>query len=605
MDVIKIPLDKLVMSSEDVAVRQHYDGKAIKALAQNIKHFGLLQPLLVRVKGENYEVIDGNRRLLALQVIDADPHRLVICVVDSEQELGKGQALSANIMREDMNPMDIYDVYQDLIKSGTTEKAIAKAFNKSKKQIAQILALANLHPEVKEQLRSNSIGWETAQALTSIRNQDRQVAVLSEAGDSDWRVREILGRSAPNLAHALFDRDEYLKRGGTIIIDLFSEQQDNKPQLCEDKDLFWELQNAAVDKHIEALVKEGWLTVVNANDGERIKIDMNWPWRESITTKKQRKLHTLYYEVDGDGEFVVHNRVKPVAKLVEKAKAETLKKKIEEGIKIGEPVEMTGNRPMSQTLVEQLKHIRNVQVKAALALHPTLAARVLVLMLMQGRGGQRYGATATDLFWSACKPLPGSFEQHEAWATQQGKYEQLGNEMISDGWTHVMSESGLEILERLGYIATMAINAHYPGAGELINAILQQQPIQAREVWQPKAEFWKQTGRAFMLKILGEITGETVASRFKNEKVVELARRMERWFCEPDNLRWLDFGGKDEPLHDEVKERFRSWAPAILAVPDKAMRLGDIFHEETSEPINYEIDDEKQAEAEEVAAAEE
>ena len=604
MEIRQIPLNELVEASEGMAIRQTFDADRIKTLSKNIQQFGLLQPLLVRpLPDGTYEVIDGNRRLLALRAIGNEPDQLVNCIVHSKA--GKGEALSANVMREDMNPMDVYDVYAGLIANGADRRGLQRVFGKTKREIAQILALAGLHPTIKEDLREGKIGWETAQALTTIRDQERQLVIYDEAGDSDWRVREIIGRAQPNLAHALFDRDEYLKRGGTILVDLFSEQQNNKPQLCEDKELFWELQNAGIEKEIAGLLEEGWLTVVNANGGEKIKLDMNWPWREQITTKKQRKLHTLFYEVDSEGEFVLLNRVKPTAKLVEKAKAEKLLKKLEESAEAGEPIEVAGGKPMSQTLIEQLKHVRSVQVKAALVMNPNLAARVLLMMLMQGRNGHRYGAAATDMFWSDCKPLPGSIEKHEAWATQQGEYEQLGDLMVADGWAQVLGESDRGILDRLAYIATRAINAHYPGAGELINAILQQQPVAARAVWQPTAEFWKQTGRAFMLKILGEIAGEGVAARFKNEKVKDLAVKMERWFTKPEENSWLNFNGKDEPLPNDIVDAFKSWVPAILQVPTPNLSLWDIFHEESSTPINYEIDEEKQAAAEEAAAAEE
>lgn len=87
-------------------------------------------------------------------------------------------------------------------------------------------------------------------------------------------------------------------------------------------------------------------------------------------------------------------------------------------------------------------------------------------------------------------------------------------------------------------------------------------------------------GRAFMLKILEEVTNAGVASRYKNEKVAALAIRMEKWFTAPEGLTWLNFGGKDEPLSQEAIEKLLNWTPAILALPREHQPVEEIFNDQ-------------------------
>ena len=56
-----------------------------------------------------------------------------------------------------------------------------------------------------------------------------------------------------------------------------------------------------------------------------------------------------------------------------------------------------------------------------------------------------------------------------------------------------------------------------------------------------------------------------------------LAQRMEKWFRLPDEQTWLNFGGKDEPLPDAVKDKLANWTPAILASPPHGQSVDEIF----------------------------
>jgi hypothetical protein len=102
-----------------------------------------------------------------------------------------------------------------------------------------------------------------------------------------------------------------------------------------------------------------------------------------------------------------------------------------------------------------------------------------------------------------------------------------------------------------------------------------------------------------MLKVLADVVGPDVASRMAKEKVGDLARRMERWFTNPANLRWLDFNSStDELLPEEKRRAIAEWAPAMLrrTIDDKpdfdpVKALDTIYHDDF-------IDEEDEAEPE-------
>jgi ParB/RepB/Spo0J family partition protein len=518
MEIIHVPLDRLDFADEDIAIRKTAVREAIKPLAKNIERFGLLVPLLVRANGEDrFEVIDGNRRLAALGLIDADPARLITCVLGSPAEASQGAALAANLMRQAMNPVDAHDVFKQMIASGMKPREIAKTFGKKQKEVQQILALAALHEEIKQALRQGELAWETAKALTLIKDMDRQVVILKSCGDNAYAIRSATLNAQPNLAYALFEKERYFSEGGVLIIDLFGRDPDEdyeREQICADSEIFWRLQHEEIEKKIEELQAEGWKGVATI---QTEKVNWQWPGKDEIRTKKARSEHWLFYRVEPDGEFKIVDRVKPLPEALEKAKAKAAKQKLAAAEQAAEPIDMAAGKPLSHNLLETLKEARWRQVRAALAGNESLAGKVFLTLLN--------------------------------WDRRAGQW----------------------------------LDPRLPGTAPLIAAILREQPIHARMVWSPDAAFWKSSGRAFMLKILEEMVGEAIAARYKNEKVIDLAKRMETWFRAGDTLRVLDFGGQsDAPIAADLVQKLKNWTPAILALPVEGPGIDRVF--ETEEP---------------------
>jgi len=595
----EIQLRNLHPAEGDDAVRKTDRYEGIKALVENIKRFGLLVPLLVRPRQDDrsqYDVIDGNRRLMALCEIHEDPAVVVNCMVVGI-DAGAGQALSANTMRQAMNPMDQYDVFAQLVAEGMKTTKVAKLFDLPPKRVNQVLALASLAPSIKDQVRKGDLSWETAQALTLIKDQKVQVQVLEQHGDHPWGIKNVVHDEAPRMETAIFDKNTYFIEGGQLLVDLFDEDPSGE-ELCADSILFWKLQMAAIEVELDKLRGQGWKAVIEGDGIIYRRAD--WPRRAEVKSKKARAMHTVVYEIEDDGRFHIWEVVMPEPEMVKEAKAEARveAKEIKRAEAEGAEVEMTGNRPMSSSLVHELKEARSRQVKLALSAHPRLAARVFVMLLAMADYRRGYAARAADLQWKPNEPNEATMREFPLWASLEREYKTTRDKPLGAMWKALAGATQDELVERLGHVAALAFDAQLPGTETMARAVLATERVHGRSVWTPDAVFWQSCGRAFMLKALEECTNASVAARYKTEKVASLAQRMQKWFQWPDHQTWLNFGGKDEPLPQEVKDKLANWTPAILELPREMQSVDEIFPDQFDSLDSDEFEQEESAEEE-------
>lgn len=159
--------------------RKHFDADALSALAESIRHHGVLQPIVVRRAGEGYEVIAGERRLRAAQQAGI-PH-VPIVVRDAEPQERLELALIENIQREDLTPLEEAEAYRHLIDEyGLTQEDLARRVGKSRPAVANALRLLALPAAVKAQLEAGTLTAGHARAVLSVSGASEQVAFAQE-----------------------------------------------------------------------------------------------------------------------------------------------------------------------------------------------------------------------------------------------------------------------------------------------------------------------------------------------------------------------------------------------------------------------------------------
>jgi ParB family chromosome partitioning protein len=161
----------------------------IEELAQSIREKGILQPLVVRVRGEGYEIIVGERRWRAAQ--RAGLTKVPILIKEATDQEVLELALIENLQREDLNPLEEAEAYQRLITEfAYTQEVLAQRIGKDRSSVANTLRLLKLPEEVQGALEKNEISMGHARALLAFKNEREQVTFCRKIVQKGLSVRE-------------------------------------------------------------------------------------------------------------------------------------------------------------------------------------------------------------------------------------------------------------------------------------------------------------------------------------------------------------------------------------------------------------------------------
>jgi len=174
--------------------RRVFDEAALEELAQSIAARGVLQPILVRPHGRNYQIVAGERRWRAAQ--RARLHEVPVIVRELDDADTFEIALLENIQRRDLNAVEEADAYKRLINEfGHTQEALAKLVHKSRSHVANLLRLLDLPDFVLSLLTDGKIDMGHARALIGVPDVERLAADVVARGLS-VRETERLAKAA-------------------------------------------------------------------------------------------------------------------------------------------------------------------------------------------------------------------------------------------------------------------------------------------------------------------------------------------------------------------------------------------------------------------------
>jgi len=166
-DALKsLPLD--LISPGPFQPRSIFDAERLKELAESIKHQGVIQPIVVRVRGNNkYELIAGERRWRAAQIAGID--RIPAIVREVPDEIAIAMALVENIQREDLNPLEEATALKRLVDEfQMTHQEAGDAVGRSRSAVSNLLRLLELSQEVREMVDARYLEMGHARALLTL-----------------------------------------------------------------------------------------------------------------------------------------------------------------------------------------------------------------------------------------------------------------------------------------------------------------------------------------------------------------------------------------------------------------------------------------------------
>jgi len=170
--------------------REDFDQKNIDELAQSIKEKGIIQPLLVRRKGDDYELIAGERRLRAVKSLGLNDIPIIVRDVSDQDSLEL--ALIENIQREGLNPIEEAHAYQHLMdKFQVTQEKISEVLGKARVTITNTLRLLKLPHEIQQEMKKGRISFAHGRTLLEIDDANQQRRLAQEIITKGLSVREL------------------------------------------------------------------------------------------------------------------------------------------------------------------------------------------------------------------------------------------------------------------------------------------------------------------------------------------------------------------------------------------------------------------------------
>ena len=170
--------------------RKYFNEDQLNELAESVKNFGILQPLLVQRKGEFYEIIAGERRWRAAKL--AGLKEVPVLIRDYTKQQTLEIALIENVQRADLNPIEEAKAYQMLVQEfGLKQEEVAERVSKNRATITNSMRLLKLDERVQQMLVENLISGGHARALLGLEDKEQQYELAKKVRENQLSVRQV------------------------------------------------------------------------------------------------------------------------------------------------------------------------------------------------------------------------------------------------------------------------------------------------------------------------------------------------------------------------------------------------------------------------------
>lgn len=261
----QVPIEKIAANPNQP--RQIFEQEPLKELSDSIREKGIIQPLLLRKKGDQFEIIAGERRWRAAQL--AGLKEVPALLKESEDQEVLELALIENIQRENLNVIEEAEAYDFLIKKyNLTQAELAQKVGKDRVTVTNVLRLLQLQPAVRQMVSKNELSMGQAKVLLSVQESSLQETLALKAKSESLSVRaleKLLAKSKQPAPSPMTEDDElramlakdlgdalqkligskvildYDKGKGKISVQFYSDDELN--QIADRLRKAWQLQN--------------------------------------------------------------------------------------------------------------------------------------------------------------------------------------------------------------------------------------------------------------------------------------------------------------------------------------------------------------------------
>lgn len=170
--------------------RRRFDEEALSELSRSIETYGVIQPIVVRPKGNRYELVAGERRLRATKLLGHDQIPALIRTLSDRESMEI--ALLENLQREQLSSIEEAEAYAFLMNElQLSQQALSERVGKSRSHIANHLRLLQLPEEVKKRIDRHELTMGHGRMLLRIEDEARCIQLAKHAVQQRWSVREL------------------------------------------------------------------------------------------------------------------------------------------------------------------------------------------------------------------------------------------------------------------------------------------------------------------------------------------------------------------------------------------------------------------------------
>lgn len=171
--------------------RKVFSDEAIAALADSIREYGVLQPILVRPLGTGmYQIVAGERRWRAARMLGLD--EVPVNIKELSDLEAMQIAIVENLQRENLNPLEEASGYSELIeKFGMTQEKVAKLVGRSRSAVANAVRLLTLPESVQKMVENGDLSAGHARALLAFDDEELLISTAQKAAGGGLTVRQV------------------------------------------------------------------------------------------------------------------------------------------------------------------------------------------------------------------------------------------------------------------------------------------------------------------------------------------------------------------------------------------------------------------------------
>lgn len=182
-----LPIASIVTNPDQP--RNSFDETQLSELSDSIKQNGVLQPILVRKKGDMYEIVAGERRYQASKLAGLKEIPAIVRDIDDAEVFQL--ALIENLQRSDLTPIEEARGYRQLLDTkGLTQEGLAKILSKSRSAIANTLRLMDLPQEVQDMMEEGQITAGHARAILAVPTEEDRIKLAQKVVTENLTVRQ-------------------------------------------------------------------------------------------------------------------------------------------------------------------------------------------------------------------------------------------------------------------------------------------------------------------------------------------------------------------------------------------------------------------------------